>query len=125
KVYEFYVCEVSSDPYKWRLSDFFTELFNYCFLIDFRMCQQGKLQSCYQNSKTIKNYLFKLNEIWTMIGETDEHMSYTKKPWFVHKFWLGLHKELQRNLWKEKLNPEVSTLKKVVASAEILEIAQS
>ncbi|KIN95157.1 hypothetical protein M404DRAFT_73385, partial [Pisolithus tinctorius Marx 270] len=59
-----------------------------------------------------------LNEIWTMIGEMDER---TK----VHKFWLGLHKEIQCNLWKEKLNPEVSTLKKVVAAAEILEIAQS
>ncbi|KIN94591.1 hypothetical protein M404DRAFT_72741, partial [Pisolithus tinctorius Marx 270] len=118
KAYEFYVCEVSGDPYKWRLSDFFTELFNYCFPIDFRMRQQGKLQLCYQNSKTVKNYLFELNEIWMMIGEMDEC---TK----VHKFWSGLCKEIQCNLWKEKLNPEVLTLKKVVASAKILEIAQS
>ncbi|KIO05447.1 hypothetical protein M404DRAFT_68327, partial [Pisolithus tinctorius Marx 270] len=118
KAHEFYVREVSGDPYKWRLSDFFTELFNYCFPIDFRMRQREKLQSCYQNSKTVKNYLYELNEIWNMIGETNER---TK----VHKFWSGLRRELQRDLWKEKLNPEISTLKKVVASAEILEIAQS
>ncbi|KIN95152.1 hypothetical protein M404DRAFT_166570, partial [Pisolithus tinctorius Marx 270] len=118
KAHEFYVHEVSGDPYKWRLSDFFTELFNYCFPIDFRMHQREKLQSCYQNSKTVKNYLYELNEIWNMIGEMNER---TK----VHKFWSGLCRELQRDLWKEKLNPEISTLKKVIASAEILEIAQS
>lgn len=43
----------------------------------------------------------------------------------VHKFWSGLWKDLQCDLWKEKLNPEISSLKKVVATAEILEIAQS
>ncbi|KIN98996.1 hypothetical protein M404DRAFT_30799 [Pisolithus tinctorius Marx 270] len=31
KAHEFYVREVSGDPYKWRLLDFFTQLFNYCF----------------------------------------------------------------------------------------------
>ncbi|KIO06696.1 hypothetical protein M404DRAFT_66349, partial [Pisolithus tinctorius Marx 270] len=118
KAHEFYVHKVSGDPYKWRLSDFFMELFNYCFPIDFRMRQREKLQSCYQNSKTVRNYLYELNEIWNMIGETNEH---TK----VHKFWSGLRKELQCDLWKEKLNPEVSNLKKVVASVEILEIVQS
>ncbi|KIN94698.1 hypothetical protein M404DRAFT_70769, partial [Pisolithus tinctorius Marx 270] len=91
KAHEFYVQEVSGDPYRWRLSDFFTELFNYCFPIDFRMCQREKLQSCYQNSKTVKNYLYELNEIWNMIGETNER---TK----VHKFWSGLCRELQRDL---------------------------
>ncbi|KIO10654.1 hypothetical protein M404DRAFT_20901 [Pisolithus tinctorius Marx 270] len=118
KAHEFYVREVSGDPYKWRLSDFFTQLFNYCFPIDFRMRQREKLQSCYQNSKTVRNYLYELNELWNMIGETNEC---TK----VHKFWSGLRKELQRDLWKEKLNPEISSLKKISASAEILEIAQT
>ncbi|KIO00006.1 hypothetical protein M404DRAFT_153540, partial [Pisolithus tinctorius Marx 270] len=109
KAHEFYVHEVSGDPYKWRLSDFFTELFNYCFPIDFQMRQREKLQSCYQNSKTVKNYLYELNEIWNMIREMNEC---TK----VHKFWSGLCRELQHDLWKEKLNPEISTLKKVIAA---------
>lgn len=90
--------EVSGDPYKWRLSDFFTELFNYCFPINFR--------------------LYELNELWNMIGETDERAK-------VHKLWFGLRKELQKDLWKEKLNPEISSLKKIATTAEILEIAQS
>ncbi|KIO04012.1 hypothetical protein M404DRAFT_75386, partial [Pisolithus tinctorius Marx 270] len=118
KAYEFYVREVSGDPYKWRLSDFFTELFNYCFPINFCLQQREKLQACYQNSKTVKNYVYELNELWNMIGEMDEHAK-------VHKLWLGLHKELQQDLWREKLNPEISSLKRVIVSTEVLEIAQS
>ncbi|KAI6010273.1 hypothetical protein EDC04DRAFT_2960670 [Pisolithus marmoratus] len=118
KAHEFYVCEVSGDPYKWQLSDFFMELFNYCFPVNFCLLQREKLKSCYQNSKTVKEYLHNLNELWNMIGKRDER---TK----VHKFWSGLWKDLQHDLWKEKLNPEISSLKKVAATAEILEIAQS
>ncbi|KIN96089.1 hypothetical protein M404DRAFT_164089, partial [Pisolithus tinctorius Marx 270] len=115
KVYKFYVHEVSGDPYKWRLSDFFMELFNYCFPINFHLQQREKLQACYQNSKTVKNYVYELNELWNMIGETDERAK-------VHKLWSGLHKELQRDLWREKLNPEISSLKRVIVSTEVLEI---
>ena len=37
RAHEFYVQEVSGDPYRWRLSTFFRELFNYCFPVDFRI----------------------------------------------------------------------------------------
>ena len=53
-----------------------------------------------------------------MIGEEDEHTKVTK-------FWSGLQYEIQRDLWRNKLNPEVSSLKEVVAAAEIVEIARS
>ena len=53
-----------------------------------------------------------------MIGETDER---TK----VHKLWFGLRKEIQHDLWRDKLNPEISSLRTIVVGAEIIEIAQS
>jgi len=53
-----------------------------------------------------------------MIGEADER---TK----VHKLWFGLRKEIQHDLWRDRLNPEISSLRSVIASAEIIEIAQS
>ena len=53
-----------------------------------------------------------------MIGEMDER---TK----VHKLWFGLCKETQHDLWRDKLNHEISSLRSVIASAEIIEIAQS
>jgi len=34
KAHEFYMREVSGDPYRWRLETFFRELFNYCFPVD-------------------------------------------------------------------------------------------
>jgi len=118
KAHEFYVREVSGDPYRWRLSTFFRELFNYCFPVDFRIKLRKKLHTCYQGSRTVWDYLYELNEMWNMIGETDER---TK----VHKLWFGLRKEIQHDLWRDKLNPEISSLRAVIASAEIIEIAQS
>ena len=53
-----------------------------------------------------------------MIGEEDERTKVTK-------FWSGLQYKIQRDLWRDKLNPEVSSLKEVVAAAEIVEIARS
>ena len=53
-----------------------------------------------------------------MIGEMDEC---TK----VHKLWFGLHREIQHDLWRDKLNPEILSLWSIIADAEIIEIAQS
>ncbi|KIM69226.1 hypothetical protein SCLCIDRAFT_19845 [Scleroderma citrinum Foug A] len=93
-------------------------LFNYCFPVDFRIKQWQKLQHCYQNDQKVKDYIYKLDELWTMIGEMNECTQ-------VHKLWFGLRKEIQHDLWHEKSNPEISTLEDVIAAAEIIEIAQS
>lgn len=53
-----------------------------------------------------------------MIREMDEHIKF-------HKLWFSLHKEIQHGLWHNKVNPEISSLWMVIASAEIIEIAQS
>ncbi|KIM50769.1 hypothetical protein SCLCIDRAFT_34004 [Scleroderma citrinum Foug A] len=118
KMHEFYVRKVSRDPYCWCLPEFFRELFNYCFPVDFRIKQRQKLQCCYQNDQKVKDYVYELDELWTMIGEMDERTQ-------VHKLWFGLRKEIQHDLWREKLNPEISTLEDMIAAAEIIEIAQS
>ena len=72
RAYEFYVCEVSGKPYRWRLPDFFRELFNYCFPVDFCIKQRAKLCCCYQNSSRVRDYVYELNELWTIIGDIDE-----------------------------------------------------
>ena len=53
KAHEFYVREVSGNPYGWHLPEFFRELFNYCFPVDFRIKQQRKLLHCYQNDQKV------------------------------------------------------------------------
>ena len=49
RVHEFYIHEVSDNLYQWHLCDFFLELFNSCFPIDFRTKQREKLKKTYQN----------------------------------------------------------------------------
>ncbi|KIM50239.1 hypothetical protein SCLCIDRAFT_146024 [Scleroderma citrinum Foug A] len=118
KAHKFYVRKVSRDPYRWRLPEFFRELFNYCFPVDFRIKQWQKLQCCYQNDQKVKDYVYELDELWTMIREMDKCTQ-------VHKLWFGLRKEIQHDLWHEKLNPEILTLEDVIAAAKIIEITQS
>jgi hypothetical protein len=66
----------------------------------------------------VRDYIYELNEFWNMIGDVDERDRVTR-------LWTGLNSELQRELWKKELNPEVSTFKEVQSAAEIIEIAHS
>ncbi|KAG2099239.1 uncharacterized protein F5147DRAFT_777355 [Suillus discolor] len=116
KAHEFYIREVSGDPYRWRLREFFTEMFNYCFPINFRTKQHEKLKRCFQNDKSVRDYVYELNELWNMIGDVDDRDR-------VSRLWTGLSAEIQWELWKKELNPEVSTFKEVQAVAKIIEIA--
>jgi hypothetical protein len=103
KAHEFYVREVAGNPYKWRPRDFFLELFNSCFPIDFRMKQCEKLKRTYQNDRSIRGYISELNELWNLIGNVSKRDQVTK-------IWFGFNAYIQTNLWKDKLNPENSSL---------------
>ncbi|KAG2152977.1 uncharacterized protein EDB93DRAFT_1102748 [Suillus bovinus] len=118
KAHEFYLRQVSDQPGKWRIKEFFTELFDYCFPLDFRTKQRKKLYRCYQGDKRVRDYLSELNELWMTIGDTLEREK-------VVKFWFGLNNNIQNELYKMHLNPEVSTLHEVQQTAEIIELAES
>ncbi|KAG2098402.1 uncharacterized protein F5147DRAFT_815844 [Suillus discolor] len=118
RVREFYTREVSGDPYRWRLRRFFTELFNHCFPIDFRMKQREKLNRSYQNEKTVREYIYELSELWNMIGDVAERQQVTH-------LWTGPNPSIQMELWKKELNPESSSFREVQSVAEIIEIAHS
>jgi len=66
----------------------------------------------------VRDYIYELNELWNMIGDVDERDQVTR-------LWTGLNTEIQRELWKKELNPEVSSFKEVQSAAEIIEIAHS
>ncbi|KAG1758611.1 hypothetical protein EDD22DRAFT_749466, partial [Suillus occidentalis] len=72
----------------------------------------------YQGDKRVRDYLSKLNELWMMIGNVPERDR-------VVKFWFGLNPSIQNELYKMRLNPEVSSLSKVQKTAEIIELANS
>jgi hypothetical protein len=118
KAHDFYTCQVSDRPGEWRLSIFLTELFNYCFPLDYRSKQRKKLYRCYQGDKRVRDYISELNELWMMIGDVPDREK-------VVKFWFGLNPIIQKELYKMHLNLEVSALSKVQHTAEIIKLAHS
>jgi hypothetical protein len=82
------------------------------------MEQQAKLSKCYQNNKTVREYIYELSELWNMIGDVEDHQKVTR-------FWTGLDATIQAELWKKELNPEMSSFHDVQNAAEIIEIAHS
>jgi len=118
KAYNFYVQKVSLNEAKWSLSDFYTGLFNFSFPINYRMQMRKKLDKYYQNDKTVMEYVHGLEEFFNMIG------SVTKRE-RVLKFWKGIRLQIQKALWRDGLNPEVSTWEEVIEQAEIIEISES
>jgi hypothetical protein len=118
KAHEFYIREVAGDPYSWGLQEFFLELFNSCFPVDFRTKQRRKLGECLQRGRTVREYVSELYELWNLIGDVGERE-------IVTKLWNGFQYWIQSELWKDKLNPEKSSLREVIAAAEVIEIAHS
>ncbi|THU80230.1 hypothetical protein K435DRAFT_874582 [Dendrothele bispora CBS 962.96] len=43
----------------------------------------------------------------------------------VHKLWAGLNKKIQKGLWRDKLNPEISSYDEVSHAAELVEIIEN
>ncbi|KIK50610.1 hypothetical protein GYMLUDRAFT_146685, partial [Collybiopsis luxurians FD-317 M1] len=60
-------------------------------------------------------YLAELNDLYNTIGLVDEREK-------VHKLWSGLNRKIQKGLWHEKLNPEISSYDDVSQAAELVEI---
>ncbi|KAG6905345.1 hypothetical protein DXG01_003326 [Tephrocybe rancida] len=117
KAYDFYTQKVSVNSSQWTLEDFLRELFNYCFPINYRLKQREKLRRCFQNDKSVTEYVYELEELYTMIGMSDEQEQ-------VIKLWHGLRTSIQKALWKERLNPEISTWEEVSEAAQIIEISE-
>ena len=120
KGYNFYMQKVATDdPKEWDLHRFFTELFNYCFPIDYRQQMHIKMENIYQGSnQSVSEYIHELQELFTMVGAMTSEMK-------VIKLWYSLKPKIQRILWKDGLHPDTSTWAEIVAKAEVIEIADN
>ena len=120
KAYDFYMQKVATDnPNNWTLHKFFTELFNYCFPLDYRQQMRLKLENSYQQSnQTVSEYVFELQEMFSMVGTMPIEMK-------VIKLWHSLKAKIQRAMWRDGLHPDTSTWDEVVAKAEMIELADS
>ena len=76
------------------------------------------LAKCHQNDKSISEYTHELQELFNMIGNVPEQHK-------VIKFWNGVWPVIQKGLWWDNFNPEISTWEDVVNQAGIIEISES
>jgi hypothetical protein len=118
KAYDFYIQKVSRNEEDWTLDEFYTELFNFCFPLNYRMQMRKKLDRAYQNEKSVSEYAHELEELFNMIGSIDEREQ-------VVKFWKGCKPVIQKALWRDGLNPDVSSWDEVTCKAEIIEISEN
>ena len=116
--YNFYTQKVALNAHSWTLQQFFEELFNYCFPINYRIKQHEWLCCAFQYEKSVLNYCYELEELYNMIDTVDEHDK-------VVRLWDGLQNSIQKGLWLHGLNSEVLTWKIVWTMAEIIEISES
>ena len=120
KAYDFYTQKVAIEEDKWSLRRFYAELFDYCFPVDFRMQMRRALARCHQNESSVSEYTHELQELFNMIGNIPEQLEDK-----VLKFWNGSRAIIQKGLWRDNLNPEISTWDQVVSQAEIIEISEN
>ena len=120
KAYNFYMQKVASDdPSNWNLHKFFTELFNYCFPVDYRQRMRLKLENFYQkHNQSVSEYVFELQELFSMVGAMPAEMK-------VIKLWYSLSTRIQRAMWRDGLHPDSSTWDEVVAKVEVIKIADN
>ncbi|KAF8324732.1 hypothetical protein F5887DRAFT_864533, partial [Amanita rubescens] len=111
KAQRFYTTEVIYDLAQWDTQKFFTELFNYCFPADFRLKQQKRLDSLRQGNWTVREFANELKLMFRTVGHIEKHEQ-------VLKLWRGLNGPLQRALWIESLDPQLSSWEDVLETAE-------
>jgi hypothetical protein len=114
--YEFYVQMVSYLPENWTLPEFFTELFNYCFPVNYRSEQRRKFKTCRQGNRKVREFVFELQELATVIGHVDERE-------MVNRLWFGCDKKIQAAMYLKELHPEMLTFQEVSTMAERIELS--
>ncbi|KAJ6557682.1 hypothetical protein B0H19DRAFT_1290765, partial [Mycena capillaripes] len=115
KALDFYNQVVVPDESEWDLQRFFIELFEFCFPVDFRNTQRERLNSCFQNDKSVAAHIAEWSQIYNTIGIDDGREK-------VVKLFNSFNLNIQTELYRKDLDPEVATWDEVMKGAEAAEI---
>ena len=86
--------KVAMNEEHWNVPQFYEELFNYCFLVDYRMQLCKTLARCHQNDKSVAEYTHELQDLYNMIGNIPRQDQ-------VLKFWNSARPSIQQELLGE------------------------
>jgi hypothetical protein len=117
KAKNYYIQKVAKRELTMKLEKFFKGLFDFCFPIDFKSQLCKKLDCCYQNDRSINDYIFELEELHMILGVTSKRQR-------VLNLWKGFHPDITEALWVQKRNPDISSWKRIVRVALWLEVSK-
>ncbi|KAF4600211.1 hypothetical protein EYR40_007323 [Pleurotus pulmonarius] len=116
--YDFYAQQVSLNIAEWTIDEFFEGLIDACFPADLLEQTRQDIDSFTQGSRSIKDYAAILKQKFEIVGTIGEQER-------VVKLWNGMKSSIRAELYREKLNPNVSSWADVVAAAEMLEMVEN
>ncbi|KAJ3932488.1 MAG: hypothetical protein NXY57DRAFT_1072908 [Lentinula lateritia] len=116
KAYQFFALKVAKNHSKWSLQEFYEGLFNYCFPVNHCEQMRTKLRKCYQNGRTVSEYVHELESIIDHVGIMSQHEK-------VLKLWDGLSPSMRYELKRARVSKEVHSWRHIVREAELIELA--
>ncbi|EIN09698.1 hypothetical protein PUNSTDRAFT_133473 [Punctularia strigosozonata HHB-11173 SS5] len=114
---QMFVKRVVKQPERWSVHQFFNELFNYCFPDGFLNAIRDRWQNCQQLESSVKVYAATMEGLWDDLGDEISPRQ------FVQRFWNGLSDAISRELYMDRLHPDISTYEEVLESAIVAERA--
>jgi hypothetical protein len=84
KARNYYIQKAAQKEHSMKLDKFFKGLFDFCFPIDFKSQLCKKLDHCYQNDRSVDDYIYELEELHMMLSVTSTRQH-------VLNLWKGLH----------------------------------
>ncbi|KIY43255.1 hypothetical protein FISHEDRAFT_10736, partial [Fistulina hepatica ATCC 64428] len=116
KAREFYVQNVLLSGEHWLLDQWYKELFDFCFPVNYRDTSRANLRRCYQNGRDVREYFYELNRYWNALGETTERTR-------AIKFWEGLDAWIEEELILDGYDVDIHSLEDMYARAQVLQKA--
>ncbi|KAJ8701144.1 hypothetical protein PTI98_004101 [Pleurotus ostreatus] len=117
-VYDFYAQQVSLNIAEWTIDEFFEGLIDTCFPADLLEQTRQEIDSFTQGSRSVKDYAAVLKQKFEIVGTIGEQER-------VVKLWNSMKSSIRAELYRERLNPNVSSWADVVAAAEMLEMVEN
>ncbi|KAF4600395.1 hypothetical protein EYR38_005020 [Pleurotus pulmonarius] len=118
RAYDYYLQQVSMNPGIWTLREFFEGLMNACFPVDLLEQTRSEIDRLWQRDLSVRDYSAQLKQKYDVIGSVSEQEK-------VVKLWNGFKPVIRAELYREKLNPNISTWDDVVERAELLEVVEN
>ncbi|KAF4585118.1 hypothetical protein EYR40_001954 [Pleurotus pulmonarius] len=118
RAYDYYLQQVSMNPGIWTLREFFEGLMNACFPVDLLEQTRSEIDRLWQRDLSVRDYSAQLKQKYDVIGSVSEQEK-------VVKLWNGFKAEIRAELYREKLNPNISSWDEVVERAELLEVVEN